>query len=93
MIGTSLVRPGLTDKPLLMSNCTGVWSCAFENWGIMQGPLKVESRAWDVGWKCHDVERDPFETQNLDLSECGDLVAQAQRAFGRLPGQGIPKKP
>jgi phosphoglycerol transferase MdoB-like AlkP superfamily enzyme len=91
MIGSSLLRPELTDKPLLMSNCTGVWSCAFENWGIMQGPLKVESRAWDVGWKCHDVERDPFETMNLPLSECGDLVERAERAYGRLPGQGLPK--
>ena len=87
MIGHSLLRPGLSDQPLLMTNCAGVWSCAFENWGIMQKNLKVESRAWDTGWKCHDVERDPFEVQKLDLSECGDLVRIATNAFGRLPGQ------
>ncbi len=92
MIGHSLLRPGLSDQPLLMTNCAGVWSCAFENWGIMQRNLKVESRAWDVGWKCHDVERDPFETQNYDLSECGNLVQLAEAAYGRLPGQGIPKR-
>ncbi|HEY3665792.1 MAG TPA: sulfatase-like hydrolase/transferase [Polyangiaceae bacterium] len=92
MVGHSLLRPGLSDQPLLMTNCAGVWSCAFENWGIMQRNLKVESRAWDVGWKCHDVAKDPFELNNEDLSECGDLVELADKAYGRLPGQGIVKK-
>ncbi|HKO52215.1 MAG TPA: sulfatase-like hydrolase/transferase [Polyangiaceae bacterium] len=92
MPGHSLLRTPLSDQPLLMSNCTGVWSCAFENWGIMQKNLKVESRAWDTGWKCHDVAKDPFEIHNLDLSECGNLVKLADEAYGRLPGQGIPKK-
>jgi phosphoglycerol transferase MdoB-like AlkP superfamily enzyme len=91
MVGHSLLRPGLSDQPLLMTNCAGVWSCAFENWGIMQRNLKVESRAWDVGWKCHDVAKDPFELNNEDLSECGDLVRLADKAYGRLPGQGIKK--
>ena len=91
MRGHSLLRPGLSEQPLLMSNCAGVWSCAFENWGIMQRNLKVESRAWDVGWKCHDVQRDPYELQKYDLSECGELVKLAEQAYGRLPGQGIPQ--
>jgi len=92
MPGHSLLRPALSDQPLLMSNCTGVWSCAFENWGIMQKNLKVESRAWDTGWKCHDVAKDPLELVNLELSECGNLVQLADEAYGRLPGQGIPRK-
>lgn len=91
LIGHSLLRPGLSDQALLMTNCAGVWSCAFENWGIMRRNLKVESRAWDVGWKCHDVQRDPYELENLDLAECGDLVQLAEAAYGRLPGQGIAK--
>ena len=92
MPGHSLLRPALSTQPLLMSNCTGVWSCAFENWGIMQKNMKLESRAWDSGWRCHDVAKDPLELKNLDLSECGDLVKLADEAYGRLPGQGIPKK-
>ena len=92
MLGHSLLRPSLSEQPLLMTNCAGVWSCAFENWGIMQKNMKLESRAWDTGWKCHDVARDPFETQNLPLNECGDLVALANQAYGRMPGQGIPKQ-
>lgn len=92
MPGHSLLSPALSDQPLLMSNCTGIWSCAFENWGIMQKNLKIESRAWDTGWKCHDVAKDPLELKNLELSECGNLAELAYEAYGRLPGQGIPKK-
>ncbi len=92
MIGHSLLGPAVSDQPLLMTNCAGVWSCAFENWGIMQRNMKVESRAWDEGWKCHDVARDPLETRNLPLTECGELAMLAERAYGRLPGQGIAKK-
>ena len=92
MPGHSLLRPALSAEPLLMSNCTGVWSCAFENWGIMQKNMKLESRAWDSGWRCHDLSKDPFELKNLDLSECGELVKLAEEAYGRLPGQGVPKK-
>ena len=90
--GHSLLRPALSTQPLLMTNCAGVWSCAFENWGIMQQSLKLEARAWDTGWKCHDVAKDPLELQNLDLSECRDLVKLANLAYGRLPGQGIAPK-
>jgi len=45
-----------------------------------------------VGWKCHDIAKDPFELNNEDLSECGDLVELADKAYGRLPGQGVVKK-
>ncbi|MEI9953980.1 MAG: sulfatase-like hydrolase/transferase [Pseudomonadota bacterium] len=92
MPGHSLLRPALSEQPLLMTNCAGVWSCAFENWGIMQKNLKVESRAWDTGWRCYDVAKDPLERKNLDLSACGNLANLAYEAYGRLPGQGIPKK-
>jgi glucan phosphoethanolaminetransferase (alkaline phosphatase superfamily) len=92
MPGHSLLGPALSAQPLLMTNCSELWTCAFENWGIMQKNFKVESRAWDTGWKCHDVAKDPLERFNLDLSECGNLAQLADEAFKRLPGQGIPKK-
>jgi glucan phosphoethanolaminetransferase (alkaline phosphatase superfamily) len=90
--GHSLLRAPLSDQPLLMTNCAGVWSCAFENWGIMHKNMKLESRAWDVGYKCHDVARDPFELSNLPITDCEELVVLAQQAFGRLPGQGSEPK-
>ena len=69
-----------------LTNCAGVWSCAFENWGYMQRNLKLEARSWDLGWKCFDVEKDPLELQNLGPERCRELEDLAMKTFGRLPG-------
>ncbi len=87
MPGNSLLRPELTTEPLPMTNCAGVWSCAFENWGYMQGSRKLEARAWDRGWHCYDVEADPLEKLPLPATECGDLLQRAMETFGGLPGR------
>jgi len=86
MPGHSLIGPGLTDQPLPMTNCAGVWSCAFENWGYMQGPLKLEARSWDRGWRCFDVSVDPYEHHDLGPEGCSHLIPLALKTFGRLPG-------
>jgi hypothetical protein len=70
-----------------MTNCAWVWSCAFENWGFMQKNMKVEARAWDPGWKCFDVLADPQEQNDLGPAACQHLIEQAERTYGRLPGQ------
>jgi arylsulfatase A-like enzyme len=85
MPGHSLVRPELTREALPLTNCAGVWSCAFENWGIMQGSRKLEARSWDSGYHCYDVARDPLERTALD--DCHELLPIAERQFQRLPGK------
>ncbi len=89
MHGHSLLRPPLSEQPIPMTNCAGVWSCAFENWGVMQRNLKLEARSWDPGWKCYDLESDPHEREDLGLSRCGGLLDVAMHTFGRLPGEGV----
>jgi len=87
MPGHSLLRPELTTEALAMTNCAGVWSCAFENWGYMRRNMKLEARAWDNGWHCYDVAQDPEEKDALPLEHCGDLQDLAMQKFGRLPGK------
>jgi glucan phosphoethanolaminetransferase (alkaline phosphatase superfamily) len=91
MPGHSLLRPELTTEPLPMTNCAGVWSCAFENWGFMQGSRKLEARSWDTGWNCYDVALDPLERTKLPIEECDDLMQLAHKTYGRLPGKDVPK--
>jgi arylsulfatase A-like enzyme len=86
MLGTSLLRPQHTTRPLPLTNCAGVWSCAFENWGYMQGSLKIEGRSWNEGWQCFDLSSDPYEAEVLDQPECRDLERRAMETFGGLPG-------
>jgi glucan phosphoethanolaminetransferase (alkaline phosphatase superfamily) len=93
MHGHSLLRPELSEQPIPMTNCAGVWSCAFENWGYMQKNMKLEARSWDSGWNCYDLDADPGERERLPPEQhCGGLLAEANRTFRRLPGQGVERK-
>jgi glucan phosphoethanolaminetransferase (alkaline phosphatase superfamily) len=92
MHGHSLLRPELSEQPIPMTNCAGVWSCAFENWGYMQKNMKLEARSWDSGWNCYDLDADPGERDKVDLARCQGLLQAANHTYGRLPGQGVERK-
>ncbi len=101
MLGRSLLRAvsmGETPKPpaqpdpkpaaeptMALTNCSGIWGCAFRNWGLMRGPRKLEAREWDNRWHCYDVGSDPREEHDLGPEGCGDLPAVALRVYGGLP--------
>ena len=88
MVGTSLLRPLRTSAILPLTNCTELWGCAFRNWGVAQGTLKLESREFDADWHCWDLARDPYEQHDLGIESCGDLKKAAEAFFGRLPREG-----
>jgi glucan phosphoethanolaminetransferase (alkaline phosphatase superfamily) len=90
MQGQSLLRPGYSHRALPLTNCAGVWSCAFENWGYLEGALKLEARLWDDSWHCFDLEGDPKESHSLTRGECQQLEHKALELFGRLPGADAP---
>jgi glucan phosphoethanolaminetransferase (alkaline phosphatase superfamily) len=88
MVGQSLIRSGRVESSTVLTNCSGVWGCAFENWGIMRGFRKLHAREWDADWLCYDVRADPEERAPLPAGDCADLRAEAERHFGHLPGRG-----
>jgi len=85
MPGTSLLRPERTTRPLLMTNCSALWTCAYENWGAMQGTKKLFARAWDQSFRCYDVAADPDEKEDLGADSCRDLLDLTLGRFGRMP--------
>jgi glucan phosphoethanolaminetransferase (alkaline phosphatase superfamily) len=87
MIGVSLLGKHANQRAIPMTNCAGVWSCAFENWGYMRGKMKLEAREWDTGYKCYDLIQDPLERDDLGPKACGDLLSLTERTFKGLPGQ------
>ncbi|HSC86514.1 MAG TPA: sulfatase-like hydrolase/transferase [Polyangiaceae bacterium] len=88
MLGTSLLEPLPTVPPALpMTNCAGVWSCAFENWGAVRGQRKLLARAWEKSYQCYDLAIDPQEKKDLGVAACGDLQMLANGWFTRLPGK------
>lgn len=86
MPGHSLVRPSPGPAALALTNCSGIWGCAFRNWGMMRGHLKLEAREWDKTWHCYDVKSDPREERDLGPAACGDLPALADEIYGGPPG-------
>lgn len=85
--GQSLLRGGSPiDRPIVMTNCTELWACAFKNWGAIKGTKKLIAHQGDHAWNCYDVATDPTEEHGLDLSVCADLLPLAE-------GTGAGKRP
>ena len=86
--GRSLLEHGHDDVTRVLTNCSGVWGCAFENYGVMRGFRKLHAREWDHDWLCYDVRADPEERAPLPPEACLDLRRTADETFGHLPGKG-----
>lgn len=93
MIGHPLTRRERTLSPVPLTNCTWVWECAFRNWGMMQGPMKLEAREWDGEYHCFDLRDDPEELNNLGERACGALPALARQTFHAMPNVTPPGRP
>ncbi len=85
MMGHPLTRPERTVAPVPLTNCTWVWECAFRNWGMMQGPLKMEAREWDNEYHCFNVLDDPDETNNLGEQACWPMPDLARDLYHVMP--------
>lgn len=93
MIGHPITRPERTVGPVPLTNCTWVWECAFRNWGMMQGPMKIEAREWDGEFHCFDVRSDPEEQLNLGEARCAPLPDMARQIFHVMPNITPPGRP
>ena len=87
MLGTSLLRGGPpTDRAVVLTNCSELFSCATRNWGAMRGLRKILATEDEKGgWRCYDVLHDPEELNDLGAAACGDL-----RALAEGDGRGTP---
>ncbi len=92
MMGHPLTRPERTVEPVPMTNCTWVWECGFRNWGLMQGPMKLEAREWDGEYHCFNVLDDPDELTNLGEAACGPLADLARATYHVMPNVPPPGK-
>jgi len=94
MPGHPITRSERTLAPVVMTNCSWVWECEFRNWGMMQGPRKIEAREWDGQFHCFDVAKDPNEVNDLGEEACAPLPDLARSIFHVMPNVTPPgKKP
>ena len=92
MLGHPITRSERTVGPVPLNNCAWTWECAFRNWGMMQGPMKIEAREWDNEFHCFDLRTDPYEQQNLGEQGCAPLPSIAREWFGTMPRQEPPSR-
>ena len=52
MPGKSLLRPYEERAPTPITNCTAMFTCPLNTWGVLDGDRKLVARAWDNGWYC-----------------------------------------
>jgi glucan phosphoethanolaminetransferase (alkaline phosphatase superfamily) len=85
--GQSWLRPARTmDRIVPLTNCSPLWSCAFENWGVMRGSLKLIAQTHpEHGERCFDLAADPGERASLPLAACSGLRPAFYTFFSRLP--------
>lgn len=84
--GQSLLRGGSpAERPVLLSNCSELFACAFKNWGALAGTRKLLASQNDAAWHCYDVAKDPDEAHDLGGASCADL-----RAVAEGDGRGTP---
>jgi glucan phosphoethanolaminetransferase (alkaline phosphatase superfamily) len=90
MPGRSLLRPYEDRAPIPVTNCTAMFPCPLNTWGVYAGDRKLVSRVWDGGWSClalGDTERDAPG----DDAACERLRAFSRSTFPLLPN-GAPNR-
>lgn len=85
MPGQSLLRGGTPERPVVLTNCSDLFACAFKNWGAMRGARKLVATQNDSRWHCFDVLEDPHEKTDLGEEACADL-----RELAQANGRGVP---
>jgi glucan phosphoethanolaminetransferase (alkaline phosphatase superfamily) len=65
-----------------ITNCTELFPCPINTWGVLGRRTKLVAQAWDGQWRC--VALDGSERE-IDLDTCTDLRQAACRHFATMP--------
>jgi hypothetical protein len=83
MPGRSLLRaPPEHEAPLPATNCSEMWRCPLDTWGMLAQDRKLTAQAWDGGWRCLSVRGGEHEEP---LERCEDLARASRAFFDRKP--------
>jgi glucan phosphoethanolaminetransferase (alkaline phosphatase superfamily) len=91
MPGRSLFRAYEARAPIPVTNCTGMFTCPVNTWGVYGDDRKLVARAWDGGWYC--MALGGAEERVVEASDpgCDRLRTFSQRTFPLLPN-GTPNR-
>jgi hypothetical protein len=93
MPGRSLLRPYEERAPIPVTNCTSMFPCPLNTWGLYDGDRKLVSRVWDGGWSCLALGGTPSDEREAarDDPVCERLRGLSRQTFPLLPN-GAPNR-
>jgi len=91
MPGRSLLRPYEARAPIPVTNCTGMFTCPVNTWGVYEGDRKLVARAWDGGWYCMALGGAEERVVDAPDTACDRLRTFSRRPFPLLPN-GTPNR-
>jgi len=69
-----------------ITNCTELFPCPINTWGLLSEGKKLTAQAWDGNWRCLSLQDGEKE---LGLDQCADMVRSACQFFPRLPNGNV----
>ncbi len=88
LAGHSLLRAYVPRAPVPITNCTGMFPCPLDTWGVLGEGQKLVAQAWDGEWRCLGLQGGE---RLLPREECAVLGEASRRYFPRLPN-GAPNR-
>jgi hypothetical protein len=93
MPGRSLLRPleSQPRAPVPVTNCTSMFPCPLNTWGMLDDDRKLVSQVWDGGWTCTALSDGEERVVQPFDDRCDRLRSLSQRTFPLLPN-GSPNR-
>jgi sulfatase-like protein len=86
--GRSLLGPADEHRAAVpITNCTGMFPCPLDVWGMLGGDHAIEAQPWDADWNCVDLSRGEEHARG---AACAALRDESRAYFPRLPNGRIP---
>jgi glucan phosphoethanolaminetransferase (alkaline phosphatase superfamily) len=90
MPGRSLLRPYEARAPVPVTNCTPMFPCPTNTWGLLAEDRKLVAHLWDGGWYCMALGSGESVVDHADPA-CDRLRAASRSTFPLLPN-GAPNR-
>jgi hypothetical protein len=86
LAGRSLIRPfSPMERAIPISNCTAIFPCALNVWGMLRDDHAVMAQPWDDGFRCVDLAS--ADDAAPMRGECARLREDSKAFFPMLPNR------
>lgn len=83
--GASVLRsPAAPVAPVPVTNCTGMFPCPLDTWGVLAPGRKLVAQRWDGDWGCFDLATEERAAPPDDPA-CRGLREASRRTYRTLP--------